>query len=231
MFELKINGRVVKGEKGETVRKVAERENIHIPTLCFNETLGPMGRCKLCSVSVREGDKTRIVASCLYPVREGMEVLTDGDEVFADRKEAIQAMLALAPAAGVIHALAAAYGIAVPEYGPDKANERCILCSMCVKTCKEVVGVAALSIAGKGDERKVEATDACIGCGACVVVCPTGHIVMEERDGVRTVWGNKFELAKCPKCGRAQAPSFQLEWISKKTGVPMETLMVCQDCK
>jgi NADH dehydrogenase/NADH:ubiquinone oxidoreductase subunit G len=105
-----------------------------------------------------------------------------------------------------------------------------------VRTCESIVGVSAIGTSGKGPAKKVttpfdEPSDVCIGCGACVVVCPTGHIYMEDKSGVRTIWKKQFELARCPKCGRYHAPVEQLQFISQKSGTPVDELLVCQDCK
>ncbi len=233
-MELKINGKSVQAAEGETILKVARREGFVIPTLCYHETLGPIGRCRLCSVEVTEADKTRVVASCIYPVKAGMAVSTDSEGARAARKKAVEALVSLAPASDVIQNLAREYGAAVPG-GAGQTGSKCIQCTQCVKTCKNVVGANALEMSGKGEDKKVgprsDAESACIACGACAVVCPTGHIVMKETNGTRSIWNREFTLAACPKCGRYQAPQAQLQWIAGKTGVPVETLLVCPDCK
>lgn len=226
MIQLKINGKTVQTEEGRTILDVARRQNIKIPTLCFHEKVGSSGRCKLCVVQVREGDGGRIVASCLYKAKEGMEIVTDSPEVFEARRRNLTDLIAKAPAAERVQYLALRYNVKIPEYKPDQAGSKCILCTLCVRTCKRVAGVGALSVS-----RKIQASDACIGCGACVAVCPTGHITMREKNGRRTVWGIDFELAKCPKCGRDQAPMVQLKWISEKVQVPLEELLICPDCR
>ncbi|OPY64783.1 MAG: NADP-reducing hydrogenase subunit HndC [Syntrophorhabdaceae bacterium PtaU1.Bin034] len=235
-MELKINGKVVRAEEGETILNVARREGFVIPTLCYHETLGPMGRCRICAVEVVEGEKSRVVSSCIYPAREGMQITTDSEAVKLARKKAIQGLLSLAPASDVIQALANQYGVPQVGYSESQAENKCILCTQCIKTCKDVVGVAALEMSGKDEEKKVgprsdQSSGTCIACGACVVVCPTSHVVMEEKNGTRRVWGKDFSLATCPKCGRYQAPVSQLEWISQKTGTPTEKLSVCPDCR
>ncbi len=232
MAELKINGRTVQAAEGETILTVARREGFVIPTLCYHEALGPIGRCRLCSVEVTEGDKTRVVASCIYQAKAGMVISTDSEGARNARKKAIEALVALAPASDVIRQLALEYGAAVqPQSGP--AGSKCIQCTQCVKTCKSIVGVDALEMSGKGDEKKVgpRPDSACIACGACAVACPTGHISIKETNGKRSIWGREFTLAACPKCGRYQAPQAQLEWMAGKTGVPVTTLVVCPDCK
>jgi len=236
MVQLSINGKKVTAEEGETVLKVARREGFVVPTLCYHELLGSSGRCRLCVVEVHEGDRKRVVASCLYPVKENIEVLTNSDEVRLVRRTVLELLLARCPSAELIQDLAKQYGVSEVRYTPDKDHGKCILCNLCVRCCKDIVGVAALGMSGKGPVKKVgppfdEPAETCIGCGACVVICPTGHIVMKEETGFRTVWNKKFELAKCSRCGRAHAPIFQLQWISGRSGVPLEELMVCQECR
>jgi ferredoxin len=76
-----------------------------------------------------------------------------------------------------------------------------------------------------------EESEACIGCGSCVFVCPTNHIAYTEKDGIRTVWGRNFELQPCKVCGSYIAPKAQLEHWAKITGDPVESFFVCRDCR
>jgi len=77
----------------------------------------------------------------------------------------------------------------------------------------------------------LEESAACIGCGSCVFICPTGVIEYAEKDGIRTVWGRQFELQPCNVCGNYIAPRAQLEHWAKVTGDPVESFFVCRDCR
>jgi bidirectional [NiFe] hydrogenase diaphorase subunit len=235
MIELKINGKTVKAEEGETILAVSRREGFVVPTLCHNDILGSDGRCRLCMVEVQKGTRKRVVTSCLYMAHAGIEVQTETPDIQLIRRTILELYLARNPSSDVIKHLAGQYGVKETRYTKDNDKGKCILCNACVKTCETIVGVSALGLSGKGSFKKVttpfdEPSDVCIGCGACLAVCPTGHIYMEDLNGVRTIWKKQFELAKCPKCGRYHAPIEQLQFISSKSGTPMEKLMICRDC-
>ncbi len=237
MVKFKIDNKVVEAKEGEYLLDVARRYGFSIPTLCHHEALGSDGRCRVCVVEVKTRWRKRIVTSCLFPVSKDIEeVYTASEDVKLVRRTVLELLLARCPESDVIRYMAAKYGITEPRYKKDTDKGKCILCNMCVRTCENIVGVSAIGIIGKGPEKKIsppfrEASDACIGCGACVAVCPTGHIFMEDKDGIRLIWRKRFELAVCPKCGRYHAPVEQLEFISKKTNVPMEELLVCTNCR
>ncbi len=238
MIKFKIDDKVVEANEGEYLLDVAKRYGFDIPTLCHHETLGSEGRCRLCVVEVKAKGRKKVVTSCLYPVSKDIEeVDTHSEDVNLVRKTVLELLLARNPESDVIQYMAKKYaGITEPRYNKDTDKGKCILCNLCVRTCENIVGVSAIGIIGKGPNKKIappfmEASDACIGCGACVAVCPTGHIFMEDKDGIRLIWRKRFELAVCPVCKRYHAPIEQLKFISKKTNVPLEELMVCPDCR
>jgi NADH dehydrogenase/NADH:ubiquinone oxidoreductase subunit G len=238
MIKLKIDGREVSAEKGEYVLEVARREGFELPTYCHNDQVSREARCRLCVVEVRwqEGGHSRIVTSCLYPADQGLIVETNSEQVRLVRRVVLELLLARTPEAKGLAELAAEYGVGKNRFGADTDFGKCILCGLCVRTCREVVGVEALGFRMRGVLKQVgpafaEPSAVCIGCGACYFVCPTGHIIMTEKGDERKIWGRTFKMEKCSKCGRYFAPKYQLEWINSQTGVAMDRLQLCQDCK
>ena len=149
MVTLTIDGKKVEAEEGSTLLDVARDQVIPIPTLCHNEALAPYGACRLCMVEVAKGGRSKLVASCLYPVEEGLEVDTKSERVMASRRVVVEFLLARCPGAKVIQDLAEEMGIKKTPFKKDKTS--CILCGSCVRTCSEVVGVSALGFVGRGE--------------------------------------------------------------------------------
>ena len=182
MITFKINDKEVQGEEGDYILDVAGKVGIEIPTLCHHEALEPAGMCRLCTVELFDGRKTRFVTACNYPIWEGMEVFTDSESVIQGRKLIVELLLARCPNVPVLKELARKYGIEEPRFVPEKDD--CILCGLCVRIC-EKMGNSAISLTGRGVDMKVDTpfhvqTDICMGCGSCASVCPTGHIKLED---------------------------------------------------
>ncbi|MBK5100785.1 MAG: FAD-dependent oxidoreductase [Desulfobacteraceae bacterium] len=182
MITFKINGKEVQGEKGKTILQVAKKYGIEIPTLCHHEALEPAGMCRLCTVELFDGRRTRFVTACNYPVWQDMEVFTDTEAVHKGRRLIVELLLARCPDVPIIVDLAAKYGIKEPRF--KKGDDDCILCGLCVRIC-ERMGNSAISLTGRGLDMKVDTpfhvqTEVCMGCGACVSVCPTGRIKLED---------------------------------------------------
>ena len=225
---LTIDGQTVQSQPGLTLLLVAREHGIDIPTLCHHDDLKPEPHCRMCVVEIGEPGSTRLVNSCSYPAEPGLTVQTASEKVLKARRTVLDMLLARAPAAELIQKMAAEYGIYETRFKKADPQERCILCARCVRTCREVVGVSALSMVSK---KIVPTHEACIGCGSCVFVCPTNVIPYTEKDGIRTVWGRHFELQPCKVCGTYIAPKAQLEHWAKITGDPLETFFVCRDCR
>ena len=97
-LNIKINGMAVTAPKGSTVLEAAKLANIDIPTLCYLKDINEIGACRICVVEVQEkrGDALgpkRIVASCVYPITEGMEIFTNSPKVLESRKTTLELIL------------------------------------------------------------------------------------------------------------------------------------------
>jgi NADH dehydrogenase/NADH:ubiquinone oxidoreductase subunit G len=231
-----INGIFVRSPMEFTVLQAARANGFEIPTLCYHADLVSEGHCRLCVVEIGEGPRTRLVNACSYPVEKDLKVQTHSDKVMQARRIVLELLLARAPGAKIIQDLAREHGVYETRFHVEDPGELCILCGLCVRTCKEIVGVSAISMANRTPDKQVatpfkEAADACIGCGSCAFICPTGVIPYTEKDGVRTIWGRNFELQPCSKCGNYIAPKAQLEHWAQLTGDPVETFLVCRDCR
>ncbi len=242
MVKLTINGRKITAEEGTTILYAARDNNIYIPTLCENEAVAPYGACRLCLVEIKTAKgRERLVTSCIYQVEEGLAVQTDTERIQRIRKMLLELLLARCPESQVIKDLAEKVGVTKTRFVKQKGNNDCILCANCARTCEEVVGVAAISLARRGVDRELttpfneDFTEACIGCGSCAYSCPTGAITMEDKRGTRRIkWPHnkmEFKLKKCSVCGQYWAPEKQIEYIAKTSGTPLSDYDACPDCR
>jgi len=235
-ISLTIDGMAVTAAPGRSLLLAARDRGIDIPTLCYHDDLKPEGQCRLCLVEIGAPPHSRLVNSCTYPVEPGLTVQTASEAVLTARRLVLELLLARCPQAKIIQEMAAALGVYESRFKTDNPEELCILCGLCVRTCREVVGVSAISMANRTPGKTVatpflEESEACIGCGSCVFICPTNVIEYAEKDGIRTVWGRQFELQPCNVCGNYIAPRAQLEHWAKITGDPVESFFVCRDCR
>jgi len=230
-----IDGKACEAEYGEYILTVAKRNGIDIPTLCNSEALPGMGSCRLCVVELTERNRTKVVASCIYPITREAEVVTNSPKITGIRKSIMRLLLSRSPGNVYLNSIAGKYGLmpsTVIEQ-PEKPDD-CILCGLCAKACEEL-GVSAISTVGRGKWKRVstpydEPSAVCVGCGSCAAVCPTGAIKLEENGGIRTIWGKAFELLKCESCGRYYAPREYIEFVEKKLGAKQDA-HYCEKCR
>lgn len=184
-IKLEIDGKLVEAQKGTTILQAARNTGIDIPTLCYDERLTPYGGCRLCTVEISKNGKTRFVASCIYPVEEGLLVSTESEQVIKIRKMIIELLLPFCPT-GPIESLAKKYGIEKSRFLGE--NRGCVLCGLCVRYCAEIKKANAIGFIGRGVDRDVAfipevASKVCSNCRECFAICPGGKLVSESLDG------------------------------------------------
>jgi NADH dehydrogenase/NADH:ubiquinone oxidoreductase subunit G len=172
-----INDQEVKAKEGQTILEAAESVGIEIPTLCHHEKLAPYGACRLCTVEIFRGQRSRLVTSCGYLVEDGLVVKTESKPVVEGRKMILELLWARAPGVQVLRDYGMKYGMDMTKY--DVAPTFCIVCGLCVRYCAEVKKKNAIGFIGRGTERTVMfypeiASKECPKCGECFAICPTG---------------------------------------------------------
>ena len=172
MINLKINGIDVTVPAGTTILEAAKVAGINIPTLCYMKGINEIGACRICVVEVK-GARS-MVAACVYPVSEGMEVTTNSDKVIAARKTTLELLLSdhrkdcLSCERNLnceLQKLSNEYGCNAYRFrgvssktdAPDtttdylvRDNTKCILCRRCVATCNKVQTVAVIGANERG---------------------------------------------------------------------------------
>jgi len=188
-----INDEEVKAEEGMTILEAARSAGIDIPTLCYHEKLAPYGACRLCTVEIVRGQRSRLVTSCVYPVEDGLIVKTESEPVIKIRRMLLELMWARAPGVQPLRNYGMRYGItgvqAIRVYGVSDIGITkfeleptfCILCGLCVRYCAEVKQKHAIGFIGRGTDREVVffpeiAREECPNCKECYSLCPTGAL-------------------------------------------------------
>jgi NADH dehydrogenase/NADH:ubiquinone oxidoreductase subunit G len=236
MIPFIMDGQPVEGREGGNILEAALDVGIEIPHLCYNESVKAYGACRLCLVEVVRHGRSRMTASCTYPVQEGIEVFTKSEKVLRARRMIIELLLAMCPGDKHIQEMAEEMG--VEEVRFKKEEKDCILCGLCARVCEEVVGANAIHFAFRGDRREMippfqaEAMN-CIACGACVIACPVDVIRMKEEGDERTIirWKRKLKMKQCKVCGNYFAPWFQLEKFKEKAKLSKDFFDVCYTCR
>ena len=213
MVHLTINNIPLAVPKGTKIMQAAQELGIDIPHLCYHEDQRIKARCRLCSAEVV--GKRRLLAACSTEVWEGMEVHTDTQIVRDTQVAILQLMLAnhhkdclscprnqncdlqrLCSRFNIQHSSLPSVCKEEPRIVTNPAIVRdpskCIRCGRCIRACKDVQGIAALTYAGRSSDivvttaynKPMETTD-CILCGQCSLVCPTGALV--EKDDTEKV--------------------------------------------
>jgi NADH dehydrogenase/NADH:ubiquinone oxidoreductase subunit G len=173
---LEIDGNQVKATPGMTLLEAARSAGITIPTLCHHEQLEPFGGCRLCIVELEQRGWTRLVVSCVYPAEPGLVVRTRSEKIDRIRKMILELLLAHAPDAFELQALAREYGADRDRF--DKEASFCIHCGLCVRYCAEVKKKNAVGFVDRGIRKEISfipeiAATECWDCKECFPLCPT----------------------------------------------------------
>ncbi len=228
MLNVKINGAEYQVPAGSTVLEAARIAHVDIPTLCYLKDINEIGACRLCLVEVAEmrGPQLgpfRMVTACVYPVTEGMNIITTSDKIRNARKLNLELVLSNhnKQCLSCVRSTTCELQRLCKEYGVDenyfkgkmtpseidassvsiiRDNSKCILCRRCVAACKEMQGIGVIGGINRGFDtvigsafEKDLASTTCINCGQCIVACPTGALY--ERDDTDKV----FEALSDPK--------------------------------
>ncbi len=199
-----IDGREIQAEEGSTILLAARQYGIHIPTICYLETLSPYGGCRICVVEIGNGKgRTSLDASCTHQVQEGLIVQTQSPRVVRSRKMIAELLVASAPNVKVAQDIAARVGLLEVRFPME--DNRCILCGLCIRMCYEQMGGNALGFAGRGMGRQVSLPfevrpETCRLCRGCDYVCPGTIVPCQGIKNPGELCGRCLRLEENPKC-------------------------------
>lgn len=213
MVNIKINGAEYQVPDDSTILQAARIAGIKIPTLCYLKDINEIGACRICVVEVK-GARS-LVASCVYPVNEGMEIFTNTPKVVESRRTTLELILSnhniscLSCSRGgncELHELCNEYGVDPHKFEGEnptpeidysathmyRDNSKCILCRRCVAACGVTQGIGVIGANERGFATQIAsafdmglADTACVSCGQCITACPTG--ALSEKDDTAKV--------------------------------------------
>jgi predicted molibdopterin-dependent oxidoreductase YjgC len=229
LVEVTLNGATVMAHADATILDVCRAEDVDIPTMCFLETLSPFNSCRLCVVEVT-GSRT-LVPSCSRTVEGGMEITTESERIALTRRtlyELYAATVDLSLADAQTRGWMAQYDVDIDRFGAYEPHrdvkiqddlyirdyDKCVMCYRCVAACgPDAQNTFAIDVAGRGlsstisTEYDVTLPDsACVYCGNCIGVCPTGALMFKSEYDMREAgaWDEDSQTVTttiCSFCG------------------------------
>lgn len=228
MIKIEIDGKPVEVKEGISVLEAAEQAGIEIPHLCYHPAFPPEGNCRMCLVEIE--DRPALELACSFPVKDGMRVSTQSEEVINARKSMLELLLAEHPldcpicdAAGncKLQDYYEQYGFFESRFREKKEKrekkadigktlildqERCILCTRCIRFLKEVTGTQELGLFNRGIHTVVDLYEGNPVennyTGNLVDVCPVGAITDKDFRFRTRNWFLESGPSICPLCGR-----------------------------
>jgi predicted molibdopterin-dependent oxidoreductase YjgC len=230
LVEVTVDGEAVTMPEGATLLEGLRRAGRDQPTLCHAPNLTPANACRVCVVEV-SGSRA-LVPSCSRVVEDGMEIATMSDRVLAARRTVFE-LLVSAIDLSLVDATTQQWmdelGVDPDRYPaeatvdqPVKVQDelytrdyaKCILCYKCVEACGEdAQNTFAIQVAGRGFDATISTEfdvplpeSACVYCGNCIGVCPTGALVGKREFDMRQdgTWDEAAQAVTttiCPYCG------------------------------
>ncbi len=209
MINIKINGMPFSVEKNTTILDACHQFGIKIPTLCYLRDMNEIGACRMCVCEV-VGARSLVAACVFPIDREGMEIITNSPKVMEARKTTLQLILSNhdKKCLSCERSNNCELQTMCKEFGVDcedrfagenpvlpidtttahlvRNNNKCILCRRCIAACKEQhVGVIGANnrgfdtVVGCAFDQDL-ADVACVSCGQCTAVCPTGALIVKD---------------------------------------------------
>jgi len=239
MTKITLNGREVEADPTKPLIHACHAGGVDVPAYCYHPGLTPVGSCRICQVEVKQGEApARVVVACRTPVAEGMVVETESPRAHETRRECLEFLLKNHPLdcpicdkAGECDLQDYAYaegqgeGRSVePRRRLDKRKslgdvivldeERCVLCSRCVRFMEEVPKTPQLTVGGLGSRSVIETfMDRPLSGnyqGNLADVCPVGALTLKPFRFQARVWNLKKTPSTCGECSRGCATSVEV---------------------